>query len=123
LKLNILLSISAIYMALLGLGFLFAPEVLAFGVVPAGASTALIAYLRTPASTFLGIAVLNWMARNAEPSPARNAIVLASTVGFGLAAVLGVLGVLSGVPAVALVFAVLNLLTAVAFFWAGRTSM
>lgn len=122
-KLNVLLSISAIYMALLGLGFLFAPEALSFGVVPAGASAALIAYLRSPASTFIGIAVLNWMARNAEASAARNAIVLANTIGFGLAAVLGVLGVLSGVRAVALVFAVINLLIAAAFFWAGRMSM
>ena len=35
--------------------------------VPADASPALIAYLRIFASPMLGIAVLNWMARNAEP--------------------------------------------------------
>ncbi len=44
-KLNILLIISAIYMALLGLGFVFAPQAIGIGAVPADATAALIAYL------------------------------------------------------------------------------
>jgi len=122
-KLNTLLIISAIYMALLGLGFVFAPQAIGIGALPAEASTALVAYLRVFGSTFIAIAVLNWTARNAEPSTARNAIVLANTVGFGLAALLDVWGVLSGGRQLALVFAVIHLLLTVAFIWAGRTSM
>ena len=122
-KLNTLLIISAIYMALLGLGFVFAPQAIGIGALPVEASTALVAYLRVFGSTFIAIAVLNWTARNAEPSTARNAIVLANTVGFGLAALLDVWGVLSGGRQLALVFAVIHLLLTVAFIWAGRTSM
>lgn len=122
-KLNWLLSLSAIYLALVGLGFLFTPSAIMFGTVPPDAPAALIANLRGVASTFIGIAVLNWMARSAEASPARNAIVLANTVGFGLAGILDVLAVLGGAPAIQWVPTVLNLLIAVAFFWAGRTSM
>jgi len=122
-KLNTLLIISAIYMALLGLGFVFAPQAIGIGALPAEASTPLVAYLRVFGSTFIAIAVLNWTARNAEPSTARNAIVLANTVGFGLAALLDVWGVLSGGRQLALVFAVIHLLLTVAFIWAGRTSM
>lgn len=122
-KLNVLLAISAIYLALAGLGFLFAPTGIMFGTVEAGASAALIANLRGPASTVIAIAVLNWIARNAEASKARDAIILANTIGFGLAGILDVLAVLSGAPTIELVPAVINLLIAVAFFWAGRASM
>ncbi len=44
------------------------------------ASPALIAYLRIFGGPILGMAVLNWMARNAEPCAARNAIVLGNVV-------------------------------------------
>ncbi len=62
--LRILLSIAAVYMALVGLGFIFAPQAIGIGAVPADASDALIAYLRLFGSPFLGIAVINWTARN-----------------------------------------------------------
>ena len=122
-KLNVLLTISAVYLALVGLGFLFAPTAIMFGTVEAGASAALIANLRGPASTFIAIAVMNWVARNAEASTARNAIVLANTVGFGLAGILDVLAVVSGAPAIELIPAIINLLIAAAFFWIGRANM
>ena len=67
-RLRILLSIAAIYRALVALGLIFAPQRFGVGAVPPDASAALIAYLRLFGSPFLGIAVLNWMARNAEPS-------------------------------------------------------
>jgi len=52
--LRLLLSIAAIYMALVGLGFIFAPQVIGIGAVPTDASAALIAYLRLFSSPFLG---------------------------------------------------------------------
>src|SRR4051812_6485041 len=105
-KLNVVLMISAIYMAVLGLGFAFVPGAIGIGAAPTDASAALIAYLRVFGSTFVAIGVLNWMARNAEASSARNAIVLANMVGFGLAAVLDIWGVFSGARPLALVFAI-----------------
>ena len=122
-ELSILLSIAAIYMALVGFGFIFAPQAIGIGAVPTDASAALIAYLRLFGSPFLGIAVLNWMARNAEPSSARNAIIFGNIVGFGAIAVLDVWGLTSGARQLTKVFAIIHVLFAVAFIWVGRLSM
>ncbi len=69
-------------MALPGLGFIFAPRALGAGAVPTDAAAALIAYLRLLGSPFLGIAVLNWTAR--------NAVILGNIVGFAAIAALDV---------------------------------
>jgi hypothetical membrane protein len=85
---------------------------------------ALIAYLRIFGGPVLGIAVSNWMARNAEPSAARNAIVLGNIVGFGCVTLMDVWGVFSGgARPVAKLFLVIHLLMTVAFVVAGRVSM
>jgi len=104
-------------------GFMFVPQAIGIGAVPVEASASLIAYLRVFGSTFIAIGVLNWVARNAEASTARNAIVLANTVGFGLAALLDLWGVLSGARPLAWLFAFIHLLFAVGFILAGRASM
>ena len=122
-KLNVILIISAVYMALIGLGHLFAPAAMSAGVVPSDASSGLIAFLRHYSALFIAIAVMNWMARNSEASTARNAIVLANIVVFGLAAILDVLTVISGAGAAGLVPATMNLVIAAAFVWAGRRNM
>jgi hypothetical protein len=121
--LRLLLSIAAIYMALVGLGLIIAPQAFGIGAVPTDASAALMAYLRLFGSPFLGIAVLNWMARNAEPSTARNAIILGNMVGFGAMAALDVWGLFSGARQLTKVFAIIHPLFAVAFSWVGRMSM
>ena len=92
-KLKLVLTVSAIYLAVLGVGFMFAPRQIGIDAVPADASPALIAYLRIFGGPMLGIAVLNWMARNVEPSAALNAIVLGNVVGFGCVALMDVWGV------------------------------
>ena len=122
-KPNVLLIIAAIYMALLGLAFIFIPQMIGVGAVPTDASAALIAYLRVFGSTFIAIGVLNWAARKAEPSTPLNAILLANTVGFGLAALLDLWGALSGGRQLAWVFVVIHLLFTVAFILLRRMSM
>lgn len=121
-KLNVLLSMTAVYLALLGLGFIFAPEAIGRGAVPANPSPALIAYLRVFGTTFLGIAALNWTARNAEPSTARKSIILGNIVGFGVGPVLDVWGLLTGARELAVVFGTIHLLIALSFVWAWRSS-
>jgi hypothetical protein len=121
--LGVLLRIAAIYMALAGLGFIFVPHAFGTGAVPTGASPALIAYLRLFGSPFLGIAVLNWTARKAEPSTARNAIILGNIVGFAAIAALDVWGAFSGGRPVTRMFAIVHLLFALAFILVGRRSM
>ena len=97
-SLRIPLSIASIYMALVGLGLIFAPQCFGAGAVPADASAALIAYLGLFGSPFLGIAALNWMARNAEPSTARTAIIIGNIIGFTAIVALDLWGLFSGAP-------------------------
>ena len=123
-KLKVVLTVSAIYLAILAVGFMFAPQKIGIGAVPADASPALIAYLRIFGGPILGIAVLNWMARNAEPSAARNAIVLGNIVGFGCVTLMDVWDVFSGgARPAAKLFLVIHLLMTVAFVVAGLASM
>jgi hypothetical protein len=121
-KLNTILSISAVYMALLSLGFMFAPQVAGINAVPVDASPALIAYLRVFGSTFLGIAIMNWLVRNAEPSTALNALILGNIVGFGAAALLDVWGISSGARQLAYLFAAIHFVLAAGFVWARNAS-
>ena len=121
-KLKVILIISVVYMALIGIGHLFAPVAMSAGAVPADASSGLIAFLRHYAALFIAIAVMNRMARNAEPSTARTAIVVANILVFSIGAILDVLAVISGAGTVGLVPASMNSVLAIAFFWAARMS-
>jgi hypothetical protein len=114
--LKVLLIVSAIYLAAIGFGLMFVPLKFGVGAVPADASPELLALMRLLGGPFLGIAVLNWLSRNAGPSPARNAIILANIVGFGAVAANDVHGVLSGeAREIAKVFLVVHLLFTAAF--------
>jgi hypothetical protein len=120
-KLKPVLIASAIYLGLIGLGVMLAPRYFGIGAVPPDAPPALIAFLRIFAGPCLGIAVLNWMARDAGPSPARNAIVLANIVGFGWVTANDLWGVFSGdAREIAKGFLVVHLLFTVAFAMAWR---
>jgi hypothetical protein len=122
-KLGVLLRIGAVYMALVGLGLIFAPRRFGVGAIPEDAPRELIAFLRLWGSPLLGIAVLDWMARDAEPSKARDAVIMGNIVGFAAIAAIDVWGSFGGGRAVHKVFAVVHMLFALAFVWAGRRSM
>ena len=77
-KLKAVLTASAIYQGMVGVGMMLAPRQFGIGAVPADASPALIAFLRIFGGPMLGIADLNWMARTAEPSSARKAMDVAN---------------------------------------------
>ncbi|MGB8647599.1 MAG: hypothetical protein WCF84_20360 [Anaerolineae bacterium] len=121
-KPNLLLIVAAIYLALIGLGFLLAPSLMVFSALPSGVPEGVFAELRQYGGALLGIAVLNWIARNAEASKAKDGVFYGNTVGFGLVALGGVLRQLSGAMAVGWVFVVIHLLFAIAFFIVGRTN-
>jgi hypothetical protein len=123
-KLEGVLAVAAIYLAILGLGFMLAPQQIGVDAVPADASPTLLAYLRVFGGPCLGIAVLNWLTRKAEPSATRNAVVIGNIVGFGSVALADVWAVLGGVARPAQhVFLVVHLLFTIAFVLAGRTSI
>ena len=88
--------LSALYLAAIGLGLMLVPLRFGVGAVPADASSELIALLRLLGGPFLGIAVLNWLMRNAGPSPGLRAVLVANIVGFGAVAANDVWGVASG---------------------------
>lgn len=121
-KPKLLFTLAAIYMVLGGLNYLILPATAMFGL-DSGASPLLIAGIRETASTFIGIAVLNWFARNTDASKARNAIFLANIVGFALATIFGVLVALASAQIVAWVFVVINLFFTIAFLLVGRPNM
>jgi hypothetical protein len=114
-SLKTLFIIASIYLALAGTGFILFPHAFGIGAVPADASPALIAYLRVFGSPLLGIAVLDWMVRNEEPSTARKAIVWGNIVGFGVIAALDIWGLFNhGRPAVKM-FVIIHLFFAISF--------
>ncbi len=121
-KTNKLLITAAIYLTLVGLGFLLAPGVMVFGAL-GGTPATIVAELRQYGGALLGIAALNWVARNAEASIARNGVFLGNTIGFGLVAIGGVLRQLSGALAIGWLFVAINALFAIAFFMVGRANM
>jgi hypothetical protein len=119
-----LLVVAAIYLAAVGLALLFVPAQFGVDAVPENASPELIALMRLLGGPFLGIAVLNWMSRNADPLSVRNTVVLANLVGFGVVAANDVVGVIGGdARDLARVFVVVHLAFTIAFAlaWARPT--
>jgi hypothetical protein len=109
------LTLSAIYLALIGIGVMFFPLQFGVGAVPADASPALVALLRLLGGPFLGIAVLDWLSRGSPPEQL-TPILLANLVGFGAVAANDVWGVASGEARdVARIFVVIHLAFAAAF--------
>jgi hypothetical protein len=120
-SLNVVLTASSLYLALIGFGVMVVPQYFGIGAVPPDASPALIAFLRIFAGPCFGIAALNWMTRDAAPSATLRAVVLANIVGFGIVTANDVWGVFSGdARPVAKLFLVVHLLFTLAFVFADR---
>jgi len=117
-KPKLVLIIAAIYLAIVGLGLLLAPTYTVLGL-DNEVSPLLIAQLRAMSDVFLGVAVMNWAARNAEASKARNAIFLGNAVGFSLSVIMGVNISLVGGQAVSWIFTAIGLFIAVGFIIVG----
>lgn len=115
------LTLSAAYLAAVGLALMLFPLQFGRGAVPADAAPELLALLRLLGGPFLGIAVLNWLSRNAAPTALRS-ILLANIVGFGAVAANDIWGVVSGdAREIAKLFLVIHALFAVAFVRAFAT--
>lgn len=112
---KLLFTLSAGYLAVVGLALMLVPLQFGRGAVPADAAPELIALLRLLGGPFLGIAVLNWLSRDADLNSVRP-IVLANLVGFGAVAANDVWGVASGeAREVAKLFLIIHVLFAAAF--------
>jgi len=110
-----LLTLAAAYMAAVGLALMVVPLQFGRGAVPPNAGPELVALLRLLGGPFLGIAVLNWLSRNASPEDIRP-VVLANLIGFGAVATNDIWGVASGeAREIARYFLVVHALFAAAF--------
>ena len=120
---KVTLTLSAIYLALVGIGLMAFPLQFGVGAVPEDASSELIALLRLLGGPFLGIAVLNWLSRDAEPRALR-AVLLANMVGFVAVAANDVVSVSLGeAREAAKIFLVVHLVFAIAFVVAARRAL
>lgn len=90
------LTLSSIYMAVVGLALMFAPLQFGVGALPPDASSELVALLRLLGGPFLGIAVLNWLSRRLSGAGPLRIVLIANLVGFGAVAVNDIWGVGSG---------------------------
>lgn len=118
------LVLSALYLAAVGLGLMLFPRQFGIGAVPADASQELIALLRLLGGPFLGIAVLNWLSRNAGASSTLRAVLIANIVGFGAVTANDIWGVASGeAREIAKIFLVVHFLFTLAFAGALRSDL
>jgi hypothetical protein len=114
------LTLSALYLAAIGLALMAVPLQFGVGAVPEDASSELIALLRLLGGPFLGIALLNWLSRDSGAA-ARRPVLLANLLGFGAVAANDVWGVASGeARELAKIFLVVHLAFALAFVAAAR---
>ena len=121
--LKLTFTLSALYLAAVGLGLMVFPLQFGVGAVPPDASPELLALLRLLGGPFFSIAALNWLSRNAEPSTARRAVLIANIAGFGLVAANDVWGVASGeAREIAKLFLIVHLGFALAFVAAARAN-
>ena len=119
-KLNVMFTIAAIVMILMGLLSFFAPPALR-GTDPSAAfSTKIVGVIS------LSLGVMAWLLRNAEASKTRDSVVLGYTLLFALWAIVSVYGsFLVDLPAHTISWgpALIQALLAIGFFMAGRASM
>lgn len=112
---KVTLTLSACYLAFVGLALTFFPLQFGRGAVPEDAAPELLALLRLLGGPFLGIAALNWLSRNAGASMLR-VVMIANIVGFGAVAANDIWGVVSGEARdIAKLFLIIHLLFTSAF--------
>ena len=119
-KLNVMFTIAAIVLILMGLLSFFAPPALRGTDLSAAFSTKIVGVIS------LSLGVMAWLLRNAEASKTRDSVVLGYTLLFALWAAVSLYGVfLVDMPAHNISWgpALIQALLAIGFFMAGRASM
>ena len=88
-------TISAIVMFFIGLGLTILTTTM-LGMIGLDANPASIHFAKAGGSALIGVAVMTWLARNAGPSPARNALTLGLTLLFLLEGIEYLRGLFTG---------------------------
>lgn len=123
-KLNVMFIIAAIYGIASGLFSLIAPAAASAGTLTEGMPGMLFMIVRFFGVAYIGLGLIAWLVRNAEPSKARDGVTLGLTVFFALHALTSLYGQFTdtSVPN-HWVMATVQALIAIGFFVAGRASM
>src|SRR5258708_3495901 len=119
-KVSLLLTLAAIYGGLLGLALLLVPDLILPGVLGTTIPTTVIGNLRGYGGVLIGVAVINWLARNSDASPARDAILFGMFIGFLALTITGILRLLNGPAGAGIVTLIINALFAVGFLVIGK---
>jgi len=126
-KLNVMFTITAVFLILVGILSLLGPVLAPGALASAGILDATARFNSMLAGGgWLALGVIAWLVRNAEPSKTRDSLVFGYTLLFGLLAVVSLYGItLSDMPshASSWVGALIWALLAVGLFIAGRASM
>ena len=124
-KLNVVFTIAAILMFILGLAQLLAPAAMATEAgMGESLSPAFLMTIRFAGVEFFGLGLIAWLVRNTEASKARDAVTLGFTIYFALHALTSLYGQLTSISSpVGWVAVVIQGLLTVGFFIAGRASM
>ncbi|MEW5939386.1 MAG: hypothetical protein AB1750_06985 [Chloroflexota bacterium] len=123
-KLNVMFTIAAVYLIASGLFGLIAPAAASAGTLPESAPGMLSMMIRFWGVAYIGLGLIAWLVRNAEPSKARDGVTLGVTVFFALHALTSLYGQFTDTSvSTHWVMATVQALIAVGFFVAGRASM
>ncbi len=124
-KLNVVFTVAAILMFILGLAQLLAPAAM-LGAAYSGAtpSTGFLMTIRFAGVEMLGLGLIAWLVRNTEASKARDGVTLGFTIYFALHALTSLYGQFTDTTtSVHWIAAVIQALFAIGFFMAGKASM
>ena len=119
-KINVMFTVAAILLILVGILSLFAPPAML------GATDAVAAFEgKLGGVAWFALGVMAWLVRNAEASKTRDSVVLSYTILFALWAVVSVYGSFLDMPNanISWIPALIQALLAVGFFMAGKASM
>jgi len=119
-KLNVMFTIAAILLILVGILSLFAPPAM-LGITDVSAAFS----SKLGGVSWLSLGLMAWLVRNAEASKTRDSVVLGYTLLFALWAVVSVYGSFLDMPNanISWIPALIQALLAVGFFMAGKASM
>ena len=122
-KLNVMFTIAAVFLIIIGLAALLAPGAMtSMGGLPA--SSGLFMLVRFLGVAELGLGLIAWLVRNADASKARDAVALGFTIYFALHALTSLYGQFTDTStSMHWVMATIQGLIAVGFFMAGKASM
>ena len=94
-KLNVMFTMSAAFLLFVGLGLTIMTTTM-LGMIGLDANPASIHFAKAGGSALIGVAVMTWLARDAGPSQARNALTLGLTLLFLLEGIEYLRGIFTG---------------------------